>query len=430
MSIDCTIPVFKQLIQTYSDWNTLKSYLESEEGGHLRISEPNEKGLVLIRYEKGSSKMNVPHLAWFRSVIWDTLRHLPVSIAPCRASSVTFPYSTLKECNDASMICEEFLDGFMINCFRTEKDGIWQISSRSKLDATGTFYSSKTFRQLFLESYMECNDTSLDELETTFQQRIRHDIVEENDRVSCSFLVQHRDNRIVSPILQNRVILIQKCIIQPTGEVKLYDHFDTFRGHTNMISIPISPFTTKNTYADKVRSGISNENQDIQSWIKEWMNLHTWKEQGIVIKDKEGNRWRFRSDKYLVVKSLRGNHSNALERFSQLYTQNLTQMYLEYYPEETMEWTMNSVCMNQVIQTLYHLYSQLHIVKAMDASQIDKMYLSHLYHLHGIYLSELKPQKKKLTLISIQSYFQKQPWQRIAFLIRKNKESYFQPASI
>lgn len=422
-------------MQEYPTWESLKEYLESDKGGHFRISEPNEKGLVMIRYEKGISKMDLPHVTWFRSVVWDTGKHCPVSMAPSRATSSPLPVTRLKEAKQANLVCEEFLDGFMINCFRLTNEENMYISSRSKLDATGTFYSSKTFRQLFLESYFELNDHEwpMSVLEERFQKEIKEDEGQMEEKkqgviaVGYSFLVQHRENRIVTPILQNRVILIQKSIFYESGEVEIYDHFDTFRGQVNMQQIPLHPFLSRNTYADLVRmGGVTNDSPLLSEWIKDWLEQQTWKVQGLVLKDKEGHRWRFRSDKYMIVKNIRGNHSNSLERFSQLYTQQLTSLYLEYYPEDSNEWNLNSLCMNQVIHLIYRFYLSLHVMKTVQPTQIDKMYLPHLYHLHGIYLSELKPQKKKLTLLTVQSYFQKQPWQRIAFLIRKNKDSYFQ----
>jgi hypothetical protein len=61
----------------------------------------------------------------------------------------------------------------------------------------------------------------------------------------------------------------------------------------------------------------------------------------------------------------------------------------------------------------------------MSLNEVDKMYIPHLYALHGIYLSSLRSEGKKLSQSDIQQYFYKQPWQRIAFLIRENQNAYF-----
>ena len=60
---------------------------------------------------------------------------------------------------------EEFLEGFMINCFHLAGETSLFITSRSKLDASGHFYSEKSFRQLFVEAYLKRTIDSAAELE-------------------------------------------------------------------------------------------------------------------------------------------------------------------------------------------------------------------------------------------------------------------------
>ena len=153
------------------------------------------------------------------------------------------------------------------------------------------------------------------------------------------------------------------------------------------------------------------------NWIKNIMNTNDWQFQGIVFKDTMGNRLRFRSDKYAAVKALRWNTSNICDRFAQLYSQNLLFKYLEYYQDEIVQMNFHVMFLNTIIKTLYDNYVNLHIKKIKTVEDIDKMFLPHLYSIHGLYLSELRP--KKVTINDIAIYLQKQPWQRISFLIKK-----------
>lgn len=426
MSIQYQLSVFKTLTEVYSSWAELKTYLESEQGGHFRISVFPEKGLALIRYEKGVSNMSLPHSRWFRSVIWNTEKHLPVSLSPPKSTAGPFPYSTKEDADRAGCVWSEFLDGFMINCFRMRDDPMIYIASRSKLDASGTFYSSKTFRQLFMEAFLQKEGPTLEELEAEFQSEASKWLTcgEEDESVSYSFLVQHRENRIVSPIEQNRVVLIQQHVLHSSG-LTIYDQFDTFRGQSNGLTAFVisSQQQTPSSYLHALQT---SSTPVIDQWIRQMMEDHLWSFQGLVCKDREGNRWRFRSDKYMTVKVLRGNCPSPLERFSQLYVQNLVHKYLEFYPEDSIEFSLNGLAMNQVIQLLFVNYINLHVAKTITVDTIDKMYLPHLYNLHGIYITQLRPKKIKLVPMDIHAYFCKQPWQRIAFLIRKNKEAYFQ----
>jgi hypothetical protein len=129
-----------------------------------------------------------------------------------------------------------------------------------------------------------------------------------------------------------------------------------------------------------------------------------------------------------MVKSLRGNQPGTLERYSQLYVQNIQHIYLAYYPEDSMDFSLHSICMNTIIDYLYDNYIELHIIKSISEREIldncNKMYHSHLYALHGIYLTQLRPSGNKMTREVIQYYFHKLPWQRIAFLLRKTQVAY------
>lgn len=427
MSVQYQLTVFKTLTDVYPSWTELKCYLESEQGGHFRITEFPEKRLALIRYEKGVSNMSLTHSRWFRSVIWQMDKHLPVSLSPPKSTASPFPYSTKEEADSNGCVWSEFLDGFMINCFRIKGDPTTYIASRSKLDASGTFYSSKSFRQLFMEAFLGKEGLALESLEAEFQTEATKWLAcgEEDESVSYSFLVQHHENRIVSPIERSRVVLIQKHILNSTG-LTVYDQFTTFRDRSNGLEeFHVSNHVTHSSYLHALQSSPS---QTIESWTRQVMEERPWAFQGLVCKDREGNRWRFRSDKYLTVKTLRGNCPSSLERFAQLYTQNLVHKYLEFYPEDSMEFSLNTLAINQVIQILFVNYINLHVAKSITIDSIDKMYLPHLYNLHGIYLTQLKSKKMKLVPMVIHAYFCKQPWQRIAFLIRKNKESYFQAA--
>jgi hypothetical protein len=406
MTFSFEITIFKELIQKYPTWDQLQQFLESEEGGLFRIIDKDDKEFCLIRYEKGSSNMTLPHSKWFRSVVWNTISNRPVCVAPCKTSSEEFPYHTLKQLKLAEILCQENLEGFMINCFQMIHDTKLHITSRSKLNAAGTFYSKKTFRELFVEAY-----------EDTFEQKekTRFDIMmkpnEENEEVSVyySFLVQHVEHKIVKNNTENKVYIIQKGTIYNDGRIMVED------GDLESIPIPTLPSTVP-SYANIVANQVSLE---VQEWLKKVVSEKPHDFQGIVLKDRQGNRWRVRSEKYSAIRSLRGNSPSIRDRFCQLYTTNLIHKYLEYYPEDS--WTVSVLLTqtNKVIKLLYDLYVELHIHKTKKVEDIDKMFHPHLYSLHGVYLSQLRPSGKVMTQQAVQLYLHKQPWQRLSFLIRK-----------
>jgi hypothetical protein len=424
MPLQYQVNIFKELVERYPSWEDLQKYLESNEGGMFRIVDKNDNGLCLIRYEKGVTKMDLPHSKWFRSVVWNTKTNRPVSIAPSKVTTTELPFSTLKELSDENIVCQEFLEGFMINCFRAIDDETISITSRSKLDATGKFYSEKSFRELFMEAYME---TYMETYETiNFNEYITQEInypdsLKKEIAVFYSFLVQHREHRIVKLNNKNRVYLVHKGIVYEDGSINIIDSPESVLGVSNIENISFEEKELKGSYAQVVSQtdGLSENLSDVQKWIKRELISRDWSFQGLVFKDNFGNRWRFRSEKYAAIKTLRGNSSNIIERFAQLYTQNLINKYLEYYTEDTMPITIYMLFMDTVVKILYDNYVDLHITKVKKAEMVDKMFLPHLYSIHGIYLSQLRPNNKKVTLDEIKLYLHKQPWQRIVFLIKK-----------
>jgi hypothetical protein len=418
MSICYTNTVFHDLRERYPTWEQMEDYLESEEGGLFRIVDRNEeKGLYLIRYEKGITDMNHRHSKWFRSVVWDRATHSPVSIAPPKTTSLDFPFHTRQEAQEAGVVFQELLDGFMINCFKRVGDDTLYITSRSRLNASGQFYSAKSFRQLFVEAYTGWKIETSNEAELEMMigkmyfpspDSSKHEVA-----ISLSFLVQHVEHRIVTTVRENSVTLIQQTTTYEDGTIAIQDTPDaTFLNCARCLPLSNIPYT--------------DGPEDATSWIHEQIRSQSWEVQGIVCKDTLGNRWRYRSDAYNAVRSLRGNTASMLDRFVQLYLQNLTHTFLQYYPEYATTFAFHQQMIQYLVKVIYEEYQQLHVRKAATIDKINKMYHPHLYAIHGYYLSQLRPNHKKVSLNDVHDYIRKQPWQRVAFLLRQIQDVYFE----
>lgn len=405
--------VFKDLIEQYPTWEQLEHYLESEEGGLFRVVDRSSPSLCLIRYEKGVSNMSLPHSKWFRSVVWDVIANRPVCVAPPKAAAESCPFFKEEDRENAGIVCQELLDGVMINIFKRAGDETLHITSRSKLDAAGRFYSSKSFRHLFMEAYsgwIVKPEESLDWLIQQEAQNIAPPDESKGEKAVCySFLVQHIEHRIVKEITQNAVVFIHKGVFYEDGTMQIKDQLTEVDLPHSTVSLPPTLLIQG----------------DLTTWLEVEMRQRSWDFQGIVLKDREGNRWRWRSEKYKVVKSLRGNSPELLNRFVQLYLQNVTPMYLDYYPEDTISFSFYTEFMHQIVKNMFESYIALRVHQSRTVDQIDKMYHPHLYALHGIYLAHFRPIHKKMTANDVYTYVRSQPWQRVAFLLRKYIDSYF-----
>jgi hypothetical protein len=409
--------IFRDLRERYPTWEQLEVFLESEEGGLFRvIDQKKDRDWVLIRYEKGVSNMDLPHSKWFRSVVWDRVMNAPLCVAPPKTTSTEFPFRSRQDAVEAGVVCQELLDGFMINCFKKVGDDTLHITSRSKLDAAGHFYSSKSFRHLFVEAYTGWILKADEPCEWLIQgesKNIPSPDPSNHEIATCfSFLVQHTEHRIVTPVTENSVTLIYQCTLYDDGTVRIVDTPDpTCIAFSRCLPLPSIPMT--------------EGSEQIAEWAHEQLRTQPWTVQGIVFKDRLGNRWRYRSEAYNAVRSLRGNTSNVVDRFVQLYLQNLSHTYLEYYPEDAFVFSFHHEMMNYLIRAIYEEYQHLHVRRTLSIDKINKMYHPHLYAIHGYYLSQLRPANKKITLNDIHEYIRKQPWQRVSCLFRQIQDIYF-----
>jgi hypothetical protein len=403
MSLLSVVTVWEELKEKYPDWLSFRTFLESEEGGYVRILPSVTQGdetprYCILRYDKHVSRMDAPHMRWFRSVVWDTVLHCPVSVAPPKATSSAYPFPygemTLSEVEEemkqGRLTVEENRDGFMIQVYCVLGDSDIHISTRSRLDASGTFYSGKSFRTLFFEAY---GSSSLKEVVEPDGTAVAH---------FYSFLVQHPEHRVVQPISAPRAYLVQKGVVSASGRVVVADGF---------------PHTTLSLTSSSSPVALS-------SWIQAYCQEQPWWFRGVVVKDTTGQRWRFQSEKYKAIQSLRGNESNLYERYARIFTQNLSGVYLEYYPEEMIPFSLCGVFLNDMIQLLHRMYHAIHVRKTSTFSQIHWAYRPHIYAIHGVYLTTLRPCKKWITAQDIRLYLMGQPPTRMAFLLRHHQEEY------
>ncbi len=394
-----TYTIFNDLITKYPTWKALKSYLESAEGGWLNILDTNKEDLCIIRYIKGVSDFYNTHVPYFRSVVWDTINNIPVCVAPIKAENDVFNYTIIEECINNGVVCEEFIDGFMINIFKRVGDDNVYVCTRSKLDATGRFYSLRSFKELFIESFCNTYNVNIDTFNDYITNFITASNTSDNNEYSLfhSFVVQHPEHRVVQNIIIPRVYSVLSGTVYKDGSVSI----------NKLNSIP------KIEYSNM-------ENMEVSDFVKRVFLNKSWGFQGIVFTDKNGKRWRYRSDKYTFVKSMRGNTPFSVVRYSQLMTQNLLKTYLDYYPEDKMLFEIYSMYYNFHICNIFDMYKKLHVYKSITREDISKHYIGHIYNIHGHYLTDLRPNNKVVTLNDVCLYMYKQPWQRIAHLMNSS----------
>jgi hypothetical protein len=253
----------------------------------------------------------------------------------------------------------------MFHAFRTET-GI-RIATRTSLDARGTFYSSRSFAELF--------DDAFKALGGTFP--FLESFLSVGDFVS--FVLQHPEHKTVSPLAQPRVFVTYVGHVSAEGDVK-------------MSSLPNEWPERLASYAPQVfdeERSFSDSNEAFHLMRAKSTSLgFAW--QGMVFQDvSSGRRWRLRNAAYVAVRTLRGSEANSIERFARLRSQGNMKKYLEHFRDESNQMWAFEQTLRQRTQELYVAYNEMNKLKTKTMKQLPYCLRPHVYALHGLYLASL-----------------------------------------
>lgn len=387
------LSIFRDLKEKYPTWDQLKTYLESYEGGSLEITTNEEN--AIIKYDKEQSDFTKPHVKWFRSVVWNKSTNMPVCVSPPKATNTISLISS-------DYVWQEYLDGVMINMYKTDYSSKLNIVTRSSFDAAGYFYSKKSFYMLLNEAfdYMkesgEITEESLDSLipQCNLESKIKS--------YSVSLLLQHPEHRVVEIVTRPKIFVVHTAKIFENGDVEINELPEKY-------GIPI---------IDNHPIPDTSSVFDYLHWLAKEAEKRPWHWQGVTIKDNNGNRFRLRTNNYRMIRNLRGCTSRHDIRFAQLFHENILNTYLFYYPEEAPIYYDYLNKVDKLIKTLYNYYVRIHITKTMKTSYIQSKWRPHIFSLHGMYLYSLREAKQFIREKDVGRYVQALPWQQLLNLLK------------
>jgi hypothetical protein len=401
-----SLQTFASWTSTYKTWAELKAWLQKDEPG-IDILESEDSTYAVLRNsrekegEAAVADDAVSETAQLcRSVIWDTEANLPCCVAPFSARR------DQKIPSDSALRLEDFVEGVMINVFRARGDAETHVTTRSKLDAEGTFYSERSFRELFEEA-MDAKRTSLDEIEKL--------IGAPNDEVAATFITMvlaHPEHRVVRTVEQANLWAIYRGTVSNDGTVTFY---------TEDLPAAWRPKTYSLTF--------KGEFTDLKAKFNEIKATKPWYWQGLVVHSGL-QRWRFRNAEHdRVRKDLRGTESNSFGRFLRLRSQKRVQEYLRIYQEDSDEFHDFEQQYRGLTKTLYTWYCKVHKEHSVVFKALPKSVQPLVFELHKFYLASLRPQNKTLRMAEVIDWvlgYLKSPY-AVPNFIRFSKESE-QPA--
>ena len=354
---------FTSLINRYHSWESLKSFLISEEGGKFTIRDCVASPFVIIRYTRGVTDFSkFDGSQWFRSVVWDTVKNRPVCVSPQKATEGPPPI-------DTTLTVEDFVEGVMINVFGTldeNNEPKYHLASRSQYDASGTFYSKRSFKELFMDSlagkelfdYVE--NPSAD-FPSTFQ----------------SLVLQHPEHQIVTKFMKPHLIAVEAGKVDASGNV-FFTH-----GHAQKIFVDRLTFSSEKEIWDLIQT---------KSMEKGWR----W--QGLVFKDDKGNRWRLKNTTFTYLQGLRGNDALAADRFLRLRAAYKITEYLTHFAEEKQEFWSLEQKLRSATKAVYDAYVSVHKSHEKTLADIPQPAKTIVFKLHAHYLANLRAQKRSIVM--------------------------------
>ena len=260
--------------------------------------------------------------------------------------------------NTSQCYAEEIIEGTMINLFYDKELNEWVISTKGTVGGKIRFFKEQeNFDVIFNEIIEELNIN----------------INEFNSEYIYSFVMQHKKNKLVLPINETKLYLIEIYKINNYEILEIprekYSELN-INNHLNKISLPNRFYI--HSYNDLLNN-YGTMNTDI-------------KYVGIMIKSYDGARTKIINPNYIYVKNLRGNNSKLQFQYLSLRKDKKLKEYLYYFPEHINKFNQFKLSVHNFTKTLYSNYINCYIKKQKPLIEYSSNFRTHMYNIHQIYL--------------------------------------------
>ena len=375
------VSFFADLRKKFSTWAELSAFLTSAEGGHLTIVGAGPK--VIIRYDKKTSDFSLPFTNAFRSVIWDTVKNIPVSVAPFKAST-----ASSMPADRRPILIQEFVEGVMLHAYKSYEDSNIHLSTRTKLGADTRFHSKRNFSDLVQDA---------PEFALLSKAIPTHGAPERTPYTFASLVLQHPEHRIVGVPQAPRIYIVSLGCVHVDGTVEILEA----PAFWSLEAQKMAPLTYSGAFdvpTDKT----------IQQLVQEEGLSHGWSWQGLVFKNPATlQRWRFRNPLYTPVRDLRGSEADSYARFLRLRAAAQLPLYVTYYPEDSQHFYELEGKIREQTRELFNSYNAVHRGPKAERKSLKDVgwpLNNHIYKLHGLYTNQLKPAGLTMTQENIIQY--------------------------
>jgi hypothetical protein len=321
-----------------------------------------ELNLMIIKRKYGSPySENTLWLNYCRGLVIDYVNHKIVFYPPIKSKEIR----SFKDFVDipTSSNYTELIDGTMINLFNYQ--GNWLQSSRSNIGCKNKWLSDINFSQMFSECSSKLDYNNF------------------NKEYTYSFVMRHTKNRIITPIKENQLYLVE------------------VRNKDNKVVLPI-PECENNSYL--VCKDIIREN------LRENIFDHIYK--GFTVTS-NGIRYKWLTTECKFIEMIKPNTNNPLLNYLTLRNSGHLTNYLKLFPEERFKFNVYRNKVHELTRGLYQFYKNVFVYKQIEKTDIPFALNPLIYDIHGIYLKE----KQGISWERIKQYIHELEPKKICFAI-------------
>jgi hypothetical protein len=236
-------------------------------------------------------------------------------------------------------------------------------------------------------------------LEAAVEHNLQFNLL--NPQYCYSFILQHPDNRIVVSFKKPQLYLVAVYLIEEVDNnifVNSFEPKETLKNifELNGVTIKFPEIYSFTRYSDL---------------IEKYASMNTsYEVVGVVLHNRvTGERAKIRNPVYEQVRNLRGNQPKLQYQYLSLRREGKVSDFLKFYPEIKKHFSEFRDQVHLFTKTLYENYRSCYIKKERPLKEFSDQYRTHMFHIHQIYLNDLREKNQFITSTHVQNYVNKLP---------------------
>lgn len=348
--------------------NTTPEYIKEFKNLKLNVRKYSDMGLIIVKSYRNNKYdyEKYPWIRYCRGAVIDIINHRLICIPPMKSYEEDNINKIIEDYNSENLY-QPLIDGTMINMFYHNDK--WMISTRSNIGAKNSWDGKVPFYDMFLEVL---GDEWFSQL---------------NKKYCYSFVLHHKNNRIVTPIQNNYIFLVESYKIgDSVDDLEKVDELPIIDGIHTIIELD--------------QSKLYNYSDDLNFSIK-----------GFTIKSKN-NRIKWLNPNFVYVNNLKMNHNDKFLNYIGLRQTRMLTEYLRYFPEDQYLFNEYRNQFNSIKYKLHEAYLSHFVRKEKEVKEIEYTLRPLIFELHNHY----KKSGEVITIKIVSDYMHNLPGKKMLFI--------------